>query len=131
MSLFRLTDSDFQPINLQSWLSEKSGELQPIAAQWMNEIANRGGDVQQVFHDNCPTYCVFNVPFAYVNVFAKHINVGFFYGAHLHDPAHILLGTGKNMRHVKVGGDSNPHEAALRKLIQAAYDDLKVRLLSY
>ena len=39
--------------------------------------------------------------FAYVNVFRDHVNVGFFHGAFLSDPAGLLEGTGKRMRHVK------------------------------
>ena len=30
------------------------------------------------------------------------VNLGFYQGAHLEDPASLLEGTGKNMRHVKV-----------------------------
>jgi Domain of unknown function (DU1801) len=31
-----------------------------------------------------------------------YANVGFFYGTHLADPSHLLEGSGKRMRHVKI-----------------------------
>jgi hypothetical protein len=38
--------------------------------------------------------------FDYVNVFKAHVNVGFFQGTALPDPAKLLEGTGKRIRHV-------------------------------
>ncbi len=48
--------------------------------------------------------------------------------AHLDDPAGVLEGTGKNMRHVKLKPGCEPDSAALGNLIQAAYLDVKIRL---
>ena len=59
--------------------------------------------------------------FGYVNAFTAHVNVGFFLGAHLADPAGLLEGTGKNMRHVKLRPGSEIDRQALAGLIQAAY----------
>jgi hypothetical protein len=67
-------------------------------------------------------------PFGYVNVFKSHVNVGFFMGAHLKDPTRLLEGTGKNGRHVKLKQGVAVDSAALRKLIDAAYWDIKARL---
>ena len=39
---------------------------------------------------------------AYVNALTAHVNVGFFRGAELADPAGLLEGSGKSMRHVKL-----------------------------
>ena len=66
--------------------------------------------------------------FAYVDVFKSHTNIGFFYGAHLDDPAGMLEGTGKNMRHVKLKPGREPDTVALGKLIDASYLDVKIRL---
>ena len=56
----------------------------------------------ELFHDGCPVACLGDVPFGYVNVFTAHVNVGFFQGAALPDPAGMLQGSGKFMRHVKL-----------------------------
>ena len=69
-----------------------------------------------------------NAPFGYVNVFTSHVNVGFFQGAALPDPARLLRGSGKFMRHVKLKPGVATNTAALRKLIEAAYADIKARV---
>jgi len=79
-------------------------------------------------HDGCPVACVEDAPFGYVNSFKNHVNVGFFYGAVLEDPAGLLEGSGKHMRHVKLQPGAAPKPAALRDLIDAAYVDIRARL---
>lgn len=79
-------------------------------------------------HDGCPVACVEDAPFGYVNAFKSHVNVGFFNGASLEDPAGLLEGSGKRMRHVKLKPDVPVNDAALGDLIDAAYVDIKARL---
>jgi hypothetical protein len=69
-----------------------------------------------------------DAPFGYVNVFTSHVNVGFFHGAALPDPAHLLQGTGKFMRHLKLRPGAATNAAALSVLIDAAYADIKARV---
>jgi hypothetical protein len=64
-------------------------------------------------------------PFGYVNVFTSHVNVGFFRGAALPDPARLLEGNGKFMRHVKLRPGTATNAAALHTLIDTAYSDIK------
>jgi hypothetical protein len=54
--------------------------------------------------------------------------VGFFQGAALADPARLLQVTGKFMRHVKLRPGTITDGAALSKLIDAAYRDIKSRV---
>ncbi len=82
----------------------------------------------ELMHDGCPVACVEDAPFAYVNAFKSHVNVGFFYGALLKDPAGMLEGSGKRMRHVKLKPDAELAAEDLRDLIRAAYADIKIRL---
>jgi len=79
-------------------------------------------------HDGCPVACVGDAPFGYVNAFKAHVNVGFFQGAELPDPAGLLEGSGKFMRHVKLKPGAAMNSAALHKLIDEAYSDIKARL---
>jgi hypothetical protein len=81
-------------------------------------------------HDGYATVCVQDAPFAYVGSFTAHVNVGFFRGAALPDPAGLLLGTGKNMRHVKLRPGQHVDVAALQALIVAAYRDIGARLVA-
>jgi len=57
-----------------------------------------------------------------------HVNVGFFYGAALADPARLLEGAGKRMRHVKLRPAEPVDAAALTHLVTAAYRDIRRRL---
>ncbi len=58
----------------------------------------------------------------------SHVNVGFFHGATLPDPARLLQGTGKFMRHVKLRPGIATNDEALDRLIDAAYWDIKARV---
>jgi hypothetical protein len=115
---------------VDAWMAEHSGDLGAIAHRWFEAMRQCGDDVRELLHDGHPTACVADAAFAYVNAFRAHVNVGFFRGAELADPAGLLDGTGKSMRHVKVRPDSNIDAEALMKLINTAYADMKSRLES-
>jgi len=66
--------------------------------------------------------------FGYVNVFTSHVNVGFFHGVALPDPARLLQGTGKFMRHVKLKPGTATNAAELSRLIDTAYSDINARV---
>jgi len=84
-----------------------------------------GDDVRELIHDGCPVACVEDVAFGYVNAFRSHVNVGFFHGAALKDPAGLLEGAGKRMRHVKLKPMQSFNSAALGALIDAAYAQVR------
>jgi hypothetical protein len=113
---------------IDAWFEKHNDELGAIARQWFEVMRKCGDEVRELVHDGCPTVCLGDVPFGYVNVFASHVNVGFFQGAELPDPAHLLQGTGKFMRHVKLTAGTAANSAALRKLIETAYADIKARI---
>jgi hypothetical protein len=99
-----------------------------MAREWFEVMRGCGDEVRELVHDGCPVACLGDVPFGYVNVFTAHVNVGFFHGAALKDPAGLLEGTGKRMRHVKLRPGTETNAAALRNLIEAAYTDIKGRV---
>jgi hypothetical protein len=113
---------------IDRWFDERSPELAAIARVWFAEMRNCGQDVTELLHDGHPTASVGDAAFAYVNVFTSHVNIGFFHGASLDDPAQLLEGTGKSMRHVKAKPRTLPDSAPLKALIHAAYLDIKSRL---
>ena len=113
---------------IEAWMKEHAGELGSIARQWFEVMRKCGDEVLELLHDGCPVACVGDAPFGYVNAFTSHVNVGFFQGAKLADPAGLLEGTGKHMRHVKLRPGTAINSAALHKLIDEAYSDIKTRL---
>jgi hypothetical protein len=113
---------------IDSWLNGPPDELGSIARRWFARMRECGGDVRELMHDGCPTACVADAAFAYVNIFRAHVNVGFFHGAELRDPARLLEGSGRHMRHVKLRPGADVDASALDALITAAYLDIKARL---
>src|SRR5664279_1751744 len=109
---------------IDAWMKKHPGELGAIAHRWFQVMRNCGDEVRELMHDGCPVACLGDVPFGYVNVFTSHVNVGFFQGAGLRDPAGLLQGTGKFMRHVKLRPGMAIDDAAIGRLIQMAYSDI-------
>jgi hypothetical protein len=113
---------------IDAWMKEHRGELGDIARKWFEVMRRCGDEVRELMHDGCPVACLGDVPFGYVNIFTSHVNVGFYQGAGLRDPARLLLGNGKRMRHVKLRAGSETDAASLRRLIETAYSDIKARV---
>jgi hypothetical protein len=127
--VFRLSGGVKRDPAVDIWLSDDSVELRSIAQKWFVRMRQCGDDVLELMHDGCPVACVEDAPFGYVNSFKSHVNVGFFYGALLKDAAGLLEGNGKRMRHVKLKPGPAHNNAALRDLVDAAYLDIKARLV--
>ena len=113
---------------IDTWLREQRDDLRPFVETWFERMRRCGGDVRELMHDGCPTACVGDAAFGYVNAYRDHVNVGFFFGALLEDPARLLEGTGKRGRHVKLLPGRAVDAAALAHLVEAAYVDIKARL---
>jgi hypothetical protein len=58
--------------------------------------------------------------YAYVMPQARWVNLGFYRGSALPDPAHRLEGTGASLRHVKVRDLPSVASPELRSLLEAA-----------
>ena len=115
---------------VDGWFSRPDDELRSLARPWFEQMRCCGADVRELLHDGHPTACVDDAAFGYVDAFGAHANVGFFFGAALDDPAGLLEGTGKRMRHVKLRQGRQVDAAALSELIAAAYEDIRLRLVS-
>lgn len=113
---------------IDAWMQAHAGPLGEIALHWFTAMRQCGDEVRELMHDGCATACFGDFPFGYVGVFTAHVNVGFFQGASLPDPAHLLQGSGKRMRHVKLRPDTTNDSAALFALIKAAYANIKYRV---
>jgi hypothetical protein len=113
---------------IDAWFDQQGSELGAIAREWFEVMRDCGDEVRELLHDGCPVACLGDVPFGYVNVFTSHVNVGFFLGASLPDPALLLQGNGKFMRHVKLRPGTATDAAALGRLIRTAYADIKARV---
>jgi len=128
VQLFRLYEATRVDPGIAAWFAAGDDELRRWCEPWFARMLACGDDVLQCLHDGCPTACVGDAAFGYVNAFSSHVNVGFFYGAMLRDPAKLLVGSGKRMRHVKLRFGEPFDAPALEALIATAYSDIRDRL---
>jgi hypothetical protein len=126
--LFRLDGAVRRDPAVDAWLIQQPAVLGAIARRWFEGMRECGKDVRELLHDGHPVACVEDAAFGYVDVFRNHVNVGFFFGADLEDPAGLLEGTGKRMRHVKLRPGAAVDAVALGALIDAACSDIRGRL---
>ncbi|HET6535650.1 MAG TPA: DUF1801 domain-containing protein [Sphingomicrobium sp.] len=127
-ALFRLPSAVRRDPRVNSWFDDITDPFRLIVRRWFEHMRSCGPDVRELLHDGMPTACVGDVAFGYVNAFKAHANIGFFRGSALPDPARLLEGAGKRMRHVKLRPGAEIDEDALTALIDAAYRDMKARI---
>ncbi len=127
-ALFRLPGAIRLDPAIDAWLAARPAQLGALARHWFGRVRDCGDDVWDVMHDGCPTACVADAAFAYVGVYTAHVSIGFFHGSELADPASLLQGTGRRMRHVKLRPGEPFDAAAIGALIRAAYADITRRL---
>lgn len=126
--IFHFSEAIERSPAVEAWMDEHAGRLGAIARAWFDVMRACGEDVRELLHDGHPTACVGDAAFGYVDAFKAHVNVGFYRGAELRDPARLLEGTGRSMRHVKLRPERDVDAAALAELVGAAYADMKRRL---
>jgi Domain of unknown function (DU1801) len=125
--LFLLSGTMRRDPRIETWFDALDPQRLTVQP-WFERMRGLGADVREIFHDGFPVACVGDAPFGYVNAFKAHASVGFFHGDALPDPAGLLEGQGKRMRHVKLKPGAPLDADALGALLAAAYRDIKKRL---
>lgn len=123
--LFRFRTAVVRDSAVERWFQQHPDELRAIARKWFDVMRNCGDEVRELLHDGHPIACFGDAAFAYVDAFTRHVNVGFFDGVSLADPARLLEGSGRSMRHVKIRPGARVDEAALHALIVTAFEEMK------
>jgi hypothetical protein len=131
VTILRFSGTQKRDPAIADWFRRQPEPFQTMALEWFDSMRGAGRDVEELLHDGYPIVCIDEAPFAYVNAYRDHVNVGFYYGALLDDPAHLLEGTGRRGRHVKLRPGREIDAVALRDLVAAAYADIKLRVLEY
>ncbi len=110
-------------------LASAAPELRPICRSLRRSIASlHKGFVEVVWRrQKIASYGVgpkkMSEHYAYIAVQRSHVNLGFYYGARLADPAGLLEGTGKNLRHVKFHDVASTRRPAIKTLLREAIAD--------
>jgi hypothetical protein len=105
---------------MEKYLDKKPAELVDIAVK-LRKLVKRtvAGTKESVNPWKIPTF-ESHGPMCFFTVGKNHVTFGFVRGTSLPDPARLLEGTGKNLRHVKLKTVADVGKPGLRKLIQAA-----------
>ena len=112
--------------DFEEMLTSASPEVAALTRQAKTVIQNVMPNVVEVvwLNQNIAGYGVgpkkMSEQFCYIALFKNRINLGFYYGADLPDPHHLLEGTGQNLRHVKISQPEQLENSALRTLVEAA-----------
>jgi hypothetical protein len=105
---------------IDAYVEKKDARLGEVAQglrRLMKEIV--AGAKETVNPWRIPTF-ESNGPMCFFMIGKNHVTFGFLRGTSLHDPARLLEGTGRNLRHVKLHSMDDLRKPALKKLIQAA-----------
>ncbi len=105
---------------IDSYVDAKPAELREVAEKLRKLVQKTvKGTKESVNPWKIPTF-ESNGPMCFFTVGKYHVTFGFLRGTSLPDPAGLLEGTGKNLRHVKLRTAEDVSEPALKKLIDAA-----------
>ena len=108
--------------------------MRPIATRLRELVLSLDPEAVEVVRlgDRAATYGLgpskMREAYCYVLPHTSWVNLGFFQGAQLPDPAGLLEGTGAQLRHVKVRAVEAAEGRALRDLVQAALSERRSAL---
>jgi hypothetical protein len=103
-------------INLDQYLSSYNGEISLIAQDLRNMILELVPDMDEVikwknlFYEKNGFVCA-------IVLHKDHVNLQFARGTEINDPAKMLEGTGKKIRHVKIYNSNQINTEQLKNLI--------------
>jgi len=105
---------------IDDYVDKKPAELAGIAGKLRKLVKKTVANTKESVNPwKIPTF-ESHGPMCFFMVGKNHVTFGFLRGTSLPDPARLLEGTGKNLRHVKLRTVDDLSNPALRKLIEAA-----------
>ena len=112
---------------VKDWLANLPPELRAIAKQLRAVARKQMPDAHEFIYHDAIGYSVSDSPFDRICYIAPqkkgYVNFGFFFGAGLPDPANLLIGEGKRLRHVKIWSVAEAKNPALATLIAATWKE--------
>lgn len=112
-------------VTVEDFLTPYSPEVHELAQQTRNLVRSVMPDAVETVRPgrNIISYDIGSSMadwICYIAPFKGHINLGFFRGTELPDPQHLLQGTGKLLRHVKISAVDDVSRPNLRALLESA-----------
>lgn len=108
------------------WLTELSAERRAAVDNLRQVIREAAPSVHEIVYHGALGYGTSTSGFdriLYVSLSSKHLTLGFFFGTALDDPDHLLQGTGKRMRHIKIRRPDDTRNPAVQQLVRQALHD--------
>ena len=113
--------------SVEEYLTYLHPDLQAITRELVAVARKNMPDAHEFIYHDAVGYSVTESPFDRICYIAPqkkgYVNFGFFFGANLPDPKHLLIGEGKRLRHVKVRSVEEAKNPALGKLIAATWKE--------
>jgi len=110
--------------SVEMFLSNFPEEIQTISRELRSMARRAMPGAHEFLYYDAINYSVSNSPLeriCYIRPLEKRVTLGFLFGRQLDDPHHLLQGTGKRMRHVKVRALEDTRDPALEELVKAAW----------
>ena len=111
--------------SVEEWLASLAPASRAITEQLRAGALKNMPNVHEFIYHDAIGYSVNDSPFDRICYIAPqkkgYVNFGFFFGAGLPDPTHLLIGEGKRLRHVKIKSVEEAKNPALAKLIAATW----------
>ncbi len=111
---------------MDDYINSFAPELQAIIHS-LREMAKKSmPDAHEMIYHGAIGYSFGTSPFdrfCYIAPQKGYVNLGFFFGTHLDDPQHLLVGEGKRMRHIKVRSREDACNPVLEELLKEAWKD--------
>jgi hypothetical protein len=100
-----LVEKSVSERSLQELYPDATGEVRAIIKELRAIVRAQLPDAHEVYYHGALGYGPSDSyldRILYISAQKGYANLGFFYGTHLADPSHLLEGSGKRMRHVKI-----------------------------
>lgn len=106
--------------DVDAWVAKIARPQRDLVNSIRRIIREAAPELEETIKWGQPCYVHGGANVCYLAPTADRVNFGFFRGADLDDPEHLLEGTGKKLRHVKVWLGKDLRKDALKTLVRRA-----------
>ena len=114
-------------IPFEEFISNLPPDIQAVTKELVAVSRKHMPGAHEFIYHSAVGYSTSDSPFDRICYIAPqkkgYVNLGFFFGAGLPDPAGLLIGDGKRLRHVKVWSVDEAKNPALAKLISQTWKE--------
>ena len=114
-------------VSVEKWLADLPPDIQAITQALRSMARKNMSDAHEFIYHDAIGYSTSASPadrICYIAPQKKgYVNFGFFFGAELPDPTHLLIGEGKRLRHVKIYNIEAAKNPALENLVIATWQE--------